>query len=109
MAAQDASARRLIMDAARAAAMADPLENPNFRRRWSGPPGLERKRPAFVPTNNRAEFKAIITTAENTDLARLFQRANRLDRAADAALSFGRHDTAERLSQLAAMLREVAL
>jgi hypothetical protein len=97
------------MDAARAAAMADPLENPSFRRRWSGPPGPTRKRPVLVPTSARAEFQTISNFAENTDLVRLFQREIRMDRAADAALAFGRHDAAERLSRLAAEMREVAL
>ncbi len=48
------------MDAARAAGMSDPDNNPNFRRRWSAPP-LERERPATGGTVNGAKYSVDIT------------------------------------------------
>lgn len=42
------------MDAARAAAMSDPLHNPQFRRAWTAPP-LEKERPLMAATIQGAQ------------------------------------------------------
>jgi len=87
------------------AAQSDPDLNPQFRRRWSGPP-LERKSPRMTAIIQGADFEITGWHTQNSEMARVLQWACRLDRLADAELSFGHHDAAERLSQQAAELRE---
>ncbi len=93
------------MDAARMALQSDPDKNPNFRRRWSGPP-LDRRGPRIVPTIQRPEFEDDSSDMVITSSARLLQAAFRLDRQADAELAIGRHTAAERLAHEAQALRE---
>ncbi len=90
------------------AAQSDPDRNPNFRRRWSAPP-LKQTRPRIAGTiqGAREDFDNSSNNDHN-DAARFFQWASRLDRVADYELAHGHADAAERLSQQAAELREVA-
>ena len=94
------------MDTWRMAQQSDPTLNPNFRRRWSGPPP-ERISPRIVPTIQRPKFEVSSSGIETTSTPRLHQLASRLDRQADHELALGHHTIAERLSQHAAELRAV--
>jgi hypothetical protein len=94
------------MDAARMAAMSDPLLNPQFRRRW-GPP-LKRISPPPTGIGVGAKFEVSSSEKENTSSARVLQWASQLDRLADAELAVGRVAQAERLAHEAAELREAA-
>ena len=54
------------MDAARAAEMADPDRNPNFRRRWDVPP-LKREAPPVGGTTQRGNFENATISTNNLD------------------------------------------
>ena len=99
------------MDTARLAAMSDPAKNYQFRRSWSPP---KRRNPAMAGTIDRADFdissEISLTPIDLTvqrAIACAMRRAARIDRTADLLLSVGRVDAAERLSRVAADLREV--
>jgi hypothetical protein len=107
--AHDASGEgRLIMDAARAFDASWPDCNFHFRRGWAEPPPQKRERRPAGGTTGPAKTQGDDDTAEDSLLLRLSQRARCLDQAADAELLLGHHALAERLSRLAADLREVS-
>ena len=88
------------------AAMSDPDQTNNLRRRWSGPP-LDRSGHRVVATTTRsAKPKDSSSDTINTLSARRLQAAFRLDRLADAELAVGRLAQAERLAHEAQALRE---
>ncbi len=93
------------MDTAQMATQPDPDRNPNFRRRW-GPPPPRRASPQTPGSVQGPDFKNGSSEKENRMIERLLQAAFRLDHQADAELAIGRHAAAERLSHLAAELRE---
>ena len=97
------------MDAARMAAQSDPDLNYHFRRRWSAPP-LKQIRPRIAGTIQGAQdCLGISSNSEDSEIARLFQWADRLERVADPELAFGRFAAAARLTLQAEIIRECAL
>jgi len=106
-----------MMDPAAAAAQSWPDTNPAFRRPWAMPPPQTRKRPVPGETSSRAKSGSNSgSTASNTAtaaaqraIAFAQRRAAEIDRTADLLLSIGRHIQAERLANLAAELRGVAV
>lgn len=55
-----------MMDAARAAEMADPDRNPNFRRRWDAPP-LKREAPPMGGTMQRGNLENATFSKNSVD------------------------------------------
>jgi hypothetical protein len=87
------------------AKQSDPLLNPNFRRRWSGPP-LKRISPRTTGIVQGLEFKVGSSEKDNSLTESMLQAAFRLDRLADQELAIGRVTAAERLAHEAQALRE---
>lgn len=98
--------------------MADRARNPQFGRRWTGPPPLlKRNDPRGQAGVATGRQKAIDNDATSTAAVRAAQRAvdtarrrsAELDRLADRLLHFGYVTAAERLSRRAAELRRAVL
>ena len=91
-----------------AAAARQPLS----RKAWSrceAPPVLKTKNPPLGDARKRAAIEGRtqeVDTGTEARAQRQIAAAQRLDRAADVALFFGRHGHAERLAHRAAALRQ---
>jgi hypothetical protein len=100
-------------------AASDPRCNPQFSRRWTGPPPLKRRSPALVATSNRANVKhigngnaqsnTIAAHAAQRAVAHAAKRVGRLQHQARLLSGIGKHDTARRLTLIAETIRAEVL
>jgi hypothetical protein len=101
------------MNTAALAAASDPDSNVQFCRRWTGPPPVQRIRPALAATSNRAELfddnNSRVNTKAGDAAARACEAATRriakLELRAGALNAIGLRDAALRLRALAEAIR----
>jgi hypothetical protein len=103
-----------MADTARAAAMADPLRNSAFQRRWAHPPPTRKRRPppgAAIARTAQEQDAVMIDRARaaaQRAVASARRRAEELDRRAELLRLVGLNDAALRTEAIAMDLREVA-